>query len=916
MNMRVWLNLFAGLCLVAASALHAEVPSAANVKGNVSSLDIARVRDARKIKDRVKDAEKYEDPATASESDEDELEPNVDEPEPKVEQPVHEKLGVHRTITIKYHDENLIDVVNEIANYKGANVIVPVMADAITSKVSVTLKEKLSVDEAWNFLTQVLELAGYAIINKPGAYEIVKIKPGMPYESLRIFMNVPYEDLPESDERIRCLFYLRNIKVPGEAGEQENDLYNVLSRILPTGEDIKRSLSFDPVTNAIILTERANIIKSVMRVVNILDETGFKEKVEVLRLFYASAEDIYKIFKDIMTTPQPDRYGINPRKSPSEATYFSKFVKIVPCGRLNTLIVLGREQAVDRVKDFINKYVDVPPDMGESVFHVYQLQYLDAAEFAPVLQHVVASTASSSQARMEGGAQQGGVERFFEGVKIISDRPTTREESMSREEGASTQPLYHGGNKLIIAARHDDWLRIKKLIEELDKPQPQVILEVLVVDLTLSDQKYLGSMLRNPRYLFQDMQFQSAQADIMLVNSLGSSASSAASGASAAAGVAANAAKALKKAVDCQPPTVPSTSIPDPSTVALDSVVGPGHPLNVDLLKDAYSAGSSPSMLKYESLDPSNLCVAANTPAGTNALSFIDNDSKVWSLLEVRDALANNKILSNPHVVAASNKQTKIVIGEIRIVQDAAIGGSGGSVTVPYKPVEATLKIVMTPRISLSPDDDPRKDIVQIGITVDITNFTDTNYITTSTGGTDPEKANRFTRQVITSSQVRSGEVIPIGGLLTRETDKRGSRTPILGKIPIIGWFTSAGTGENTEKNLTVFVCPTVVRPRLRKGSMDDYTRAYIKLTKRYVAEGDLFGSLKDPITRWYFGDPLDITDTIDDVVARGDLRGSTIPRRERERRKKHHVLPDIRSEKKGALKKMLKGQENPLKKD
>ena len=51
---------------------------------------------------------------------------------------------------------------------------------------------------------------------------------------------------------------------------------------------------------------------------------------------------------------------------------------------------------------------------------------------------------------------------------------------------------------MIIAARSDDWKRIRPLIEELDQPQPQVLIEVLIADLTLDDTRALGSMFRNP----------------------------------------------------------------------------------------------------------------------------------------------------------------------------------------------------------------------------------------------------------------------------------------------------------------------------------------------------------------------------------------------------------------------------------
>jgi general secretion pathway protein D len=188
-------------------------------------------------------------------------------------------------------------------------------------------------------------------------------------------------------------------------------------------------------------------------------------------------------------------------------------VRIFPFVYRNRLIVLGREQAVDRVIDFVKKYIDVPQESGESVFHTYALQYLDAAEFSQILQNIVnaSSTGGTGQSKAEGGAAQGGPERMFEGVIVTHDKVVDQPQGAGTEEKAKA--IYYGGNRLIVAARRDDWLRIKKLCEELDTPQPQVIIEVLIADLTDDDNRSIGSMLRNPLRipLVGDVQAQSAQ---------------------------------------------------------------------------------------------------------------------------------------------------------------------------------------------------------------------------------------------------------------------------------------------------------------------------------------------------------------------------------------------------------------------
>jgi general secretion pathway protein D len=747
-----------------------------------------------------------------------------------------DKVSVRKNFSFKFTDENLVDVINIVAEFKGVNVLLPTMADAISSKVTVAIEEKMDTDEAWNFLIQILDIAGYSIVPKPGGYGVIKTTPQVARASLPLYIGVPWETIPNTEQRIRCVFYLSNIKVPADGQDQSNELNAVISKLLPNGESgvqdpSNARLAYDPVTNAIIIAERASVIRSVMQIISALDTTGFKEKIELLPLFNTLASDVKQIFDDIMKTPQRNPYGLDARKPTVEATYFSKFVRIIPYSRLNTLIILGREQAVDRVKEFIKKYIDVTQDSGQSVFHTYSLQYLDAKEFAPILQNIVdatSTTGGTGQSRAEGAAQsQGGTERMFEGVRITHDRP---EDAGSGASGgdSKTDVSYYGGNRLIIAARHDDWLRIKKLCEELDKPQPQVIIEVLVADLTLDDSRLIGSMLRNPINvpLVGDMQFQSAQlARGILVNNLDKN-------------------QGLS-----------------PATVGLDNQ---DHNNDTDILKDAYDSSGNPLTSETKSVD--NTSIVSQADLGTTAVSLIDpSTKKVWSLLEVRNYLGWRRVLTNPHIIAVNNQPTKLVIGETRLVPDAAQGQQGGNSMVPRKKIPGQLVLNFTPRICLSPDENIDNDTVQLGIDVAIDEFTSSAFVSTAA---NPQGANVFKRHVTTSAHVRSREVIPLGGLLRRDAAQNVSETPLLGNIPIIGYFFKNRGGTSTDTNLTVFICPTVIRPRLRLGGVDTYTRDYVKLTKRYAQEGVLFDSLRDPVTRWFFNTESDVIDTVNDFLA------------------------------------------------
>ena len=162
--------------------------------------------------------------------------------------------------------------------------------------------------------------------------------------------------------------------------------------------------------------------------------------------------------------------------------------------RMNTVIIMGRESAVERISEFIQHYMDTPPDEGKSILHSYDLQYLDAQPFAEVLTKIVAPPPQLGFQATQ-GAVAGGPERYFQGVVIAAEEikkveaKATTEEVVLESKGeytpaGITSQIITGGNRLIIAALQDDWIRLRDFIGALDKPQPQVILEVLIVDIT------------------------------------------------------------------------------------------------------------------------------------------------------------------------------------------------------------------------------------------------------------------------------------------------------------------------------------------------------------------------------------------------------------------------------------------------
>ncbi len=472
----------------------------------------------------------------------------------------------------------------------------------------------------------------------------------------------------------------------------------------------------------------------------------------------------------------------------------------------------------ERVRDFINKYIDVELESGKSILHVYQLQYLDAVKFEPVLKSIIESSKQGGTEQSKAGATTpGGTERFFDQVIIKADQPKT---ITGEQPGGSMQ----GSNNLIVAARNDDWERIKKLIEELDIPQPQVIIEVLVADLTIMDIASLGANIRNPlgTGIPKYANFQSSQ---------------------------------IPK-VASSPVTFLTDTLTDPTTI------------QADLLRNAFdSTGTIQS-----TCDPVNTSDCFSTAgflsSGTAVLSLSDAATgKTWGMAQVRKYLDARKILSAPHLMCTNNTPAEIKIAQERLAIDQGSGSTGGTTTQTRKWIPAELSVRITPRISSA-------DTVNLSVVVNINNF-DSSAATFTNA--DPNTANQTTRNVTTNANVKSGNILALGGLTRVDTAIDQQQTPILGNIPIIGWFFKDRTNSVVKNNLTVFISPTIVMPRSRDG-VSDYTTKQVQLAKSYSQDAMLFENLRDPITRWFFKTQSDdATTSIDDFIAQDEFIAPTL---------------------------------------
>ncbi len=701
------------------------------------------------------------------------------------------------TIPFSFEKKPLTDIINDLALKKGINIILPQNAAQLEELKQQTItylptnRIDIPVSEAWNLFHTFLELSGFGLSKKKeDLYAIEPIgtpkEPGINRSVLPVYANVPPDKLPDSEERIRYIYYLENLKVPGPQ-DKDNPIARILADMLTPGAPVV----FEPRTNAIIITDKSNTIASVMHIIQELDQSGFKEAIEVIRLNNVPVTDVVKIFENLKAAAGGDGASfIRGGEKGNSLNFFAEDTSVIADPRQNNLILMGRQAAIERISDFVKDYMDMPQESGKSILHSYDLQYLDATEFAEVLSRIVAPLVTTgTQATGEATA---GPERYFQGVVVmaegvkVQDIKTTTEEITLEARGGflptglGQQQTITGGNRLIIAARHDDWIRIKALIEEIDKPQPYVILEVLVVDIRGIKQKLIAGSVRNRTVTNLPTEgFQFLSSNISDVNAL----------------------------LGAQP-----------------------RELAEDLLRLVPNTGDTTSVTSL--LAPGSLIMSINDP----------NTPGIFGLLQILDTVLNSKILSHPYLITTNNQKATIASQELRRVRGDAVPGAAGVITVEIVDLPATLQVQMIPRLS-------SLERLSLQVAVDINEFI------------DPTSNTRLTRRVNTNANMQTGQILAIGGLTRTDQTDTTAGTPVLERIPFIGNFFSRKSRTTTNNNIAIFICPTIVQPKLR-GGLNVYTADKIRKARRDTDDYVVFGDNKDPITRLFFQNDLP-TDTL-----------------------------------------------------
>lgn len=313
-----------------------------------------------------------------------------------------------------------------------------VMDESLSGKVTVVTPNRIPVADAYPLLVSILEASGYTISEQSGTHRVVKLSEAG-VAAAPVVVGTDEED-PVRAGLITKVIRVQNISVV--------ELRKLLEPLVRGGK--AGALSAFLPTNHLIITDTAENIRQIELILAELDRPGASRDIEVIPLQHASAADLAAQLaaaikgrdsaNDRVVARHIAQVGDGLGSLPAD-------VVIVPAAQANSLVVVGTPVQVNDIKAIVAR-LDVEPASGYGRLHAVFLKYLSAEEAAKSLNALLAKTAEKEQRA-----------------------------SIALEHSVAN-------NALIVDASPQDFEHLKTLVAQLDKMPQQVLVEVLIVEVS------------------------------------------------------------------------------------------------------------------------------------------------------------------------------------------------------------------------------------------------------------------------------------------------------------------------------------------------------------------------------------------------------------------------------------------------
>ena len=364
--------------------------------------------------------------------------------------------------TLNFVGADIESVVRAIGHYTGNTFIID---PRVKGTINLVSEKPVTKTQAFEMLTSVLRLQGYAVVRTP---DYVKV-------------------LPEADAKLQAgpvqTGKLRGDQIATQIFRLNHESANGLVTVLRPLISANNTISADPTNNTLIITDYADNLRRLSRIIASLDTPSIGE-LDVIRLEHAIATDLTVTINRLL----------DPGTAPG--TVDPGRVMLLADTRTNAIIIRAPTVARARLARTLITKLDQPTASPGNV-HVVYLRNAEATRLAQVLRAVVAGEL--------GAATPGTISPTSPQTptQTTTAPPTGGLQAPPASTVPQQGPLPTGGvggfiqadpttNTLIITANERVYRNLRGVIDQLDARRAQVYVESLIVEVSADKAAELG----------------------------------------------------------------------------------------------------------------------------------------------------------------------------------------------------------------------------------------------------------------------------------------------------------------------------------------------------------------------------------------------------------------------------------------
>jgi general secretion pathway protein D len=317
----------------------------------------------------------------------------------------------------------------------------------------------ITAGEAYRAFLSALEVMGLTVVPAGGALKVVPSN-WAPQSAIPTYRDDERGLLPGSDQVVTQIVRLREAKLA--------EILPVLHKLKSRAGDVA---SYPP-TGTLILTDHGSNLRRMLKILAELDVSLGDGRIWVVRPRFADAGDLAKLLGELFASasgglPTLARAETAPAASEAASGPTPPTPRVIADPGANAIVIVASEPVYARMLAVI-RALDSESAVTRAETWVHRLQHGDAEGVARSLSGLGLDGARPGR---RAGGTSGTVTPFEGQIKITADKAQ---------------------NALLILASLQDYLRLRRMLKELDQPRRQVLIEAYILELRIDGDRSLG----------------------------------------------------------------------------------------------------------------------------------------------------------------------------------------------------------------------------------------------------------------------------------------------------------------------------------------------------------------------------------------------------------------------------------------